>query len=160
MWAVYQGNIRQFQFSNLVTNEVWFEFHINHDYALGTDMYIHVHWSCNVAPTGNVKWSFDISYAKGHNQAAFPAEITTTVTQASSGTQYQHMLAEVVFTDDGSALVDRDLLEPDGIILVRMWRDPADAADTLDQAPFVHFCDIHYQKARFATKNKAPNFYA
>lgn len=159
-WAAYQGNIWQFRFSNVATNEMWFELHIPHSYALGTDLYIHVHWSCNAVPTGNVKWSFELSYAKGHNQQAFPAAVSTSVTQASSGTQYQHMLAETVITDDGTALIDRADIEPDGIILVRLFRDPTDAADTLDQTPFLHFCDLHFQKSRFSTKNKAPNFYA
>jgi hypothetical protein len=34
-----------------------------------------------------------------------------------------------------------------------------DAEDTLDQHPFCHEVDIHYQSTGMATKSKAPNFY-
>jgi len=154
--------IQQYFFSNAVAQEIFFEFHILHDYAPGTDLFIHTHWSCNVAPTGNCKWSFDVSYAKGHNQGAFSAPITTFVTQASSGTQYQHMIAEVQLSaaSPSATQLDSDDIEVDGIILVRVWRDAGDAADTLNQVPFLHFVDVHYMSTGLGTKNKAPDFWA
>ena len=166
--AVYRGSIRQFMFSNAVTNEVFVEAHIPHDYVPGSDVHIHVHWSQIVVDTGgsaaapgDAKWSFDLSYAKGHNQAPFSAPVTATVTQTASGTQYQHMIAEVQISaaSPSGSQIDSDLLEPDGVILVRAWRDPADAADTLNQNPFLHFVDVHYQSTNIATKQKSPDFY-
>jgi hypothetical protein len=71
------------------------------------------------------------------------------------------MLAEVQLSaaSPSAAQLDSDDLEPDGIILVRCFRDPGDAADTLDQVPFLHYVDIHYQSTNIATKAKIPNFY-
>jgi hypothetical protein len=167
--VTYRGNIQQYQFSNAVTNEVFLEYHIPHDYLPGSDIHIHTHWSQITVDTGGpagapgtVKWSFDVSYAKGHNQAPFSAPITATVTQQASSTQYQHMLPEVQLSaasPSGSQL-DTDDIEPDGVILVRAWRDPTDGSDTLDQAPFLHFIDVHYQSTNIGTKQKAPNFYS
>lgn len=166
---VYRGNLRQFQFSQAVMNEVYLEFHLPHDYVKGSDIYIHTHWSQITVDTGgpagapgDVKWYFEVSYAKGHNQAAFSAPITTSVVQTASGTQYQHMLAEVQLSagSPSASQLDSDDLEPDGVILVRCYRDPADAADTLDQGPFLHYVDIHYQSTGIGTKQKAPNFYS
>ncbi len=167
--AVYQGAIRQFSFSNAITNEIFNEFHVPHDYLSGTDVFIHVHWSQIVVDTGGpagvpgtVKWSFDVSYAKGHQQAPFSLPFTTFVTQPASAVQFQHQLVEIQL----SALaptptqLDTALLEPDGIILVRTWRDAADPADTLNQVPFMHYLDLHYQTTGITgTKQKAPNFY-
>lgn len=167
-WSVYRGNIRQFQFSQVQMNECWIEYHIQHDYKQNSDIYIHVHWSQSTVDTGGaagapgvVKWYFDVIYAKGHNQQAFSAPITLSVTQQASSTQYQHMLAEVQLSaaSPSASQLDSDDLEPDGIILVRVYRDPADAADTLNQNPFMHYCDIHYQIDHVNTKNKAPDFY-
>jgi len=167
--SVYRGTTRQFQFSNAVMNESFIESHLPHDYVLGSDLYIHVHWSQIVVDTGGTagapgisKWSFEATYAKGHNQAAFGAPITTFVTQTASGTQYQHMIAEVQLSSStpSASLLDSDDMEPDGIIIIRVYRDPADVADTLNQAPFLHFIDVHYQSTNMATKNKAPNFNA
>jgi len=165
--AVFRDSLRQFSFSNAVMNEVFGSFHIPHDYVPGSDVYIHVHWAQNVVDTGgpaavpgDVKWQFEVSYSKGHNQAAFPASFTTSVTQTASGTQYQHLIAEVQLSAAAPSAVqiDSDLLEPDGIILVRAFRDPTDAADTLDQVPFLHYVDLHYQSTGRATKQKSPDF--
>lgn len=154
-YAVYRGNIRQHQFD--VNDVVYCTFHIPHDYATGTNLFIHTHWSHNVVGAGNVTWEFEVSYAKGHNQAAFGAPVTVSVTQAASTTQYQHMIAEVQLSDVGSPVgkLSTDNIETDGIILVAVKL----SANTTGQAPFLHFCDIHYQSTGIGTKQKAPNFY-
>ena len=64
------------------------------------------------------------------------------------------MSIEVQFTDDGTSKIDRSLIETDGLLLVRMYRDPADASDTLSQGPFVHFVDIHMQIDKITTTNR------
>ena len=43
--------------------------------------------------------------------------------------------------------------------MVRLYRDASDAADTLDQDPFVHYVDIHYQSTGMGTKDKNTPFY-
>lgn len=166
--ATYRGGIKQFSFSNAVINEAFSSFHVPHDYATGTDIHIHFHWSQIVVDSGgvggipgNVKWQAEVSYAKGHNQAAFISPVTTSVVQAASGTQYQHLLAEVQLSasSPSASQIDTDNLEIDGIIIVRAFRDPTDVADTLNQVPFLHYVDIHYQSTGIPTKQKAPNFY-
>lgn len=168
-WEVYRGNIRQYQFANTGMNEIWFDYHMQHDYKPGSDIYLHIHWSQAVVDTGGaagapgqVKWYFDVSYAKGHQQQAFSAPITTSITQTASGTAYMHMLGEIQLSASAptGSQINSSQIEPDGVLLVRAYRDPTDVADTLNQAPFVHFVDIHYQTDRVNTKNKAPNFYA
>ena len=164
--AYNSTTIFQYQYSNGATQEMWIEFHMLHDYVPGSDVFIHAHWSQVEIDTGgpagvpgDCKWSFDALYSKGHQQQAFPAAVTTvSATQTASGTVRQHMIAEVQLSSSGAIGVNA--LEVDGIILVRVWRNPADAADTLNKAPFLHFVDLHYQSTNMATKNKAPNFYA
>jgi len=71
------------------------------------------------------------------------------------------MIAEVAFTSDGgdATHIDRNAIQVDGLLLVRVYTDSTDPNDTLNQSPFVHFVDIHYQSSNTGTKNKAPNFY-
>lgn len=168
-WAAYRGNVYAYQFSNASTREAQLVFHVPHDYAPGTDLYIHAHWSQIVVDSGgpagvpgDVRWQFDVTYAKGHDQAAFPAPITLGVTQTASGTQYRHMIAEVQLSaaSPTASQLDSDDIEVDGLLLVRVFRDPGAAADTLNQAPFLHTVDIHYQSTGIGTKNKAPNFWS
>lgn len=166
--TTYRNNLKEYMFSQVIVNEMFIAYHMPHDYLAGSDIYIHTHWSQITVDTGgaagvpgNVKWYFDVSYAKGHEQAAFSSPITTSVVDTASGTQYQHILSEVQLSaaSPSASQIDSDNLEPDGIILVRVYRNPADAADTLDQNPFLHYVDIHYQTTGIGTKQKAPNFY-
>jgi hypothetical protein len=155
-FAVYTGTaLRAYQFSATTMMEVFFVFHIPHDYVPGTDIFLHMHWSNAAATpnTGNVRWGFDYSFAKGFDQAAFPATTTITVTQASPATRYQHMVAE-------TAAITIPALEVDGLLLVRAYRDAANAGDTCTDAVFGHTADVHYQSSNMATKNKSPGFYS
>jgi hypothetical protein len=164
-----------FQFTDGPVKEAFVEFHLPHDYVPSSDIFIHAHWSQTTVDTGgaasapgNVKWYIDVMYAKGHGTAggaargAFGTKITTSIVQQGSTTQYGHMVAEVQLSagSPSAAQIDSDDLEPDGIILCRIYRDNTDVADTLNQAPFLHYVDIHYQSTQLATKNKAPNFYS
>jgi hypothetical protein len=139
--------------------QFWIAFHINHDYALGTPIYPHVHWiNAAAAPnTGNVRWGFEYAVAKGHNQQAFPMLATTTayVTQACPSTRYQHNIAELALAD----AVPATNLEVDSIVYMRIFRDAADGADTCTDPVFLLAADCHYQSNTIATKNKSPNFY-
>lgn len=161
------GNIDQFAFS--AGDEVMVEFHIPHDYAPGTDLYLHFHWSHNGATsiTGDMTWQANVTYAKGFNQANFPAEISTSVTYATTDLtttpQYRHRVDEVQLSASAptASQLDTDDIEVDGIILMRV---SASAIPTIvggsPNEPFLHFVDIHYQAAYAGTANKAPNFYA
>jgi len=155
-FAVYTGTVmRQYSFSATTEQEVFFTFHMPHDYVPGSAIYFHAHWSNAAATpnTGNVVWGFDYSFAKGFNQEAFPAFTSITVTQACPATRYRHNIAETTAVTIAG-------LEVDGLILVRGYRKAADAADTCTDAVFLHTMDIHYQSTNMATKNKAPSFYA
>ena len=181
-YVAYRGNIFGWRFGTVAPNnhlhEAFIEYHIPHDWVPGGSggddtCYLHVHWSQTTVDTGGAagvpgvaKWYFDISYADGHGTPGgaadpFIAPITVSVTQQGSTTRYGHMIAEVAFANDGGTggLIDYNTIQVDGLILLRIYRDPADPADTLNQDTFVHFVDIHYQSTNMPTKNKAPGFY-
>jgi len=165
--SAYQGgNIDQFAFS--AGDEVMVEFHIPHDYAPGTDLYLHFHWSHNgTAISGDMTWAADVTYAKGFNQANFPAAVSTSVTFATTDItttpQYRHRVDEVQLSasSPSGSQIDTDDIEVDGVILMRV---SASAIPTITggspNEPFLHFVDIHYQAGYIGTANKAPNFYA
>lgn len=164
-FAVYQGGLRQFQYS--VNDESFIEFHMPHDYAIGTDIYLHFHWSHNATTVtgGSVTWGAEAYYAKGHNQSAFATTASPlTVTQNASTIQYQHLIAEGQFSVSGgsSSQLNTSLLEVDGLILVRVYLS-ANAMTVSGGGvpePWLHQVDIHYQSNGMTTLNKAPNFYA
>jgi len=167
-WAQYTGVFYGYQFSNGATpDQCFINFHIPHDYKLRTDLYIHTHWSNNVATTGNAQWIFDIMYASGHGNPNGYADKFQTHQCIVSGLQgacsgaYGHMICEVPFTSFGGAsgLIDNGIIAVDGIVIARVSRAGTGGLDTLSSAPFLHFVDLHYQSTNLSTKQKTPNFY-
>ena len=164
VFSSYRGGISQWQFTETTADEAFCEFHIPHDYAMGTDIFFHVHWShaSTTVTGGSVTWAFEMSYSKGHDQAIFAAPKTVTIQQNASTTQYQHMIAEAAGTVSGGSgtQFDSAIMEPDGVFICRFYLDSNDITDSVTQPnPFVHFVDLHMQSTGIATKNKSPDFW-
>lgn len=163
-YNIYRGGIRAHQFM-AEGDEAFVNFHMPHDYVMGTPIYIHVHWSHNstVVTGGSVTWAFEIMYAKGHNQAPFGPPVVVAVIDNVNTIQYQHQIAEgVASTVGGSAvLLNTDDLEVDGIVQCRLYLDSNDitTSDVSTVEPYAHFVDIHYQSTGIPTKNRAPDFW-
>lgn len=155
-WTAFRSNIYAYEFSASTMNEGWIAIHINHDYAPGTAIYPHIHWSQTAAsPSGTVRWGIEYSIAKGHGQEAFPATTTVYIEQDCTA-QYQHMIAEVA--DPG---ISSDSLEIDSLILFRIFRDAAHGNDDSPDTAFVFFVDIHYQADRpGGSLSRSPDFYS
>jgi len=154
-WAVFRNGISAYKFHQTTMNELWVTFHIKHDYAEGSDVYPHIHWSPNTTSTGVVRWGMEYTVAKGHDQEAFPA--TTTIyleSTISSNKQYQHIVTEAT---DAQAF---DAFQADTLILMRIFRDAGNAADTFPDPVFALTADIHFQADKDVTPNKSPPFLA
>lgn len=159
-FAQYMGNIEQLQMG--VGKALNVGFHIPHDYALGTDVFVHMHWSHNSAlVTGGVlSGFFEVSSAKGHDQAAFSTPIVLSLNNVPASTiRYQHMIAEGRLSSAGGVggLIRTEDIEPDMLLLCRL--EITGNTMTGGAEPFVHQIDLHYQSTNIATKNKSPNFY-
>ena len=143
------------------------EFHIPHDYAPGTDLYVHVHWAHNgTAISGNFIGTFTYTYAKGHNQANFSTEkvVSCTYATVNIGTtpRYRHRIEEVQLSSAGgsASLLDSTLVEADGVIGMNYTQTTVPTiTGGAPNEPFVFFIDIHYQSTGIGTKQKAPPFF-
>ena len=153
-WSQMFDGFYAHKFSNTVMNQCWTTFHIDHDYKRGTPIHLHVHWTTSDAGTGTVRWGFEYSIAKGHQQEAFPTSQLVYVEQACVATARTHYVAEIATGLTTSSF------EPDTLILVRVFRDAQNANDTCTSSVFGLTVDCHYQIDRYATINKSPNFYA
>jgi hypothetical protein len=155
-WSTYRDGISAYSFSASTTNEVWCVWHVLHDYAESTKVYIHIHHSVITTNTGVVRWGIEYTAQKGHNQGAFPASTTVYLEDnISSNDQYGHRIIEM---SDAQAFSTN--LETDALILARIFRDGGDAADTFPDATFGLMADIHYQVDKQVTPNKSPPFTA
>jgi hypothetical protein len=160
------GNIRGWRYSAGDDGDC--VFHLPHDYAPGTDLFFHAHWTHNgTAISGIFEITVSATYAKGHQQASFAAQKVTTILDGSlsigTAPRYHHRIPEIQFTVAGGDTnkIDTNLLEVDGLILVHF--DVA-AIPTISggdaNEPFLLTFDIHYQSTCLGTKNKSPGFYA
>jgi len=152
-WATFRDGIEAYGFDAGTMNEIWITFHTTHDYKDGSMIYPHVHWAPNTTSTGVVRWGMEYSVAKGHDQEAFPASTTIYLEHTISvDKQYQHIITEV---SDGQAF---DAFEADSLVLMRIFRDAGDAADTFPDSVFAFTADVHFQVDKQVTINKAPPF--
>ena len=152
----FNGGIKKYMFSSGEITQAYADWHIDHDYKLNTKLYLHVHWSTLSTDIGTVRWGFEYSVAKGHQQAVFPNPTTVYVEQTTTGQSKMHYVAEV---SEANAIPGTGI-EPDTLITVRLFRDGSHPNDTLNANVFGLCLDLHYECDRYATPNKVPNFYA
>lgn len=149
-WSPIGGSVFSgWQFG--LSDEIWVEYHIPHDYVPDTDIHFHAHWLSDGTDTTNtVKWEWSYIYADGFGQEAFVPGTPTTVTaeQVSAG-QYYHMVTE-------TAAVTIAGIQVDGMIYVRCRRITNGATDNANGI-YLLTTDVHYQSNNMATKNKAPS---
>lgn len=143
-------------------------YHIKHDYAPNTDMFVHIHWMHNgTAISGNLVVTYNFTYAKGHQQAIFTVEkvLTHTIPTPNIITipRYQHMLSEIQLSSmtPNANQLNSALLEPDGEILmnITVTTAPTTTESSRANSVFIFHADLHYQSTGLTTINKVPNFY-
>lgn len=162
--VTYVSTIRQLRFDP--NDEAQLRFHMPHDYAVGTDIFIHVHWShtSGVVTGGSVTWGFELMYAKGHAEGVFGASsITVVELQAASLDARRHMVCEAAASIAGGAanLFDTADIEPDGLVLGRVFLVANNITVSSGPAPdvFLHAVDIHHRTTNVGTKNRSPDFW-
>ncbi|MCP5006179.1 MAG: hypothetical protein GY941_19895 [Planctomycetes bacterium] len=150
----FVGDIPQYSFSAGQLRELTVNFHFNHDIKQGSLFYPHVHWTPSDDSAGVVRWGMEYTLALGHNQEAFPVSETIYVEQAAAEVDRMHQIAEYAPGIDFAAL------EPDILLVMRVFRDGTHVNDTYPNAVFGLCADIHYLADRETTPNKAPDFYS
>ena len=108
-----------------------------HDYLEGSDIVPHVHWCPTTADAGNVKWQ--IEYIWISRTGTITTSTTIAVTTAAGGTAWALKRSDFPTVDGTSRNIgDR--------FMFRIFRDPADAADTYGFDAAILDVGIHYEK--------------
>ncbi len=153
-WTTFIGGISAWAFSATQMNDLQFNLHIPHDYKPNTKIFPHVHWSVLGTNLGTVRWGFEYTVAKGHSMGGFVPTQTVYVEQAypgQTGGNPTHVITELA--EANGLMLD---LEPDTVIMVRMFRDAAHANDTQTGAAFAFYADLHYQSDENLTTKRFP----
>lgn len=138
-----------------VNNAIQFIYHVDHDYAEGTPIYLHAHWCASGTNVQPVKWQFTVAYAHGHQLGEFPftAPDVMTVEQTPEGVAYTHQIAEIAdpgYEASGGFMTD-------GLLIVELKRITNGGTDNTDNI-YLLTSDCHYRANKFATVNKSPDF--
>lgn len=156
-WTAFKGGTYAYAFAEGDIAHV--AFHLPHDVDVSEGLYFHMHWTTNGVSVESVGWDIEYCGAKGHNQDTFSGTgaadtNTVSVSEAASGTAFQHMVTEFNSTDAEAA---RDVTagETDSLYIVKISRNATGAnTDTV----FGLFLDIHYKSTNTKTYEKAPPF--
>jgi len=171
--AAFKGNVDAWAFS--VGDSIDYTFHVPHDYAVGTDIYLHVHWGHNgTAISGNLVWNAGITYAHrtaGVPYGVFGNNITPQISSndisgaMTSGNfpRWCHVVEEIQLSaalPSANQLATADI-SVDGLVLVHLAPSviPSITGGAPNE-PFLFTLDIHYQADIEGTKKKDPNYYS
>lgn len=170
--VAFRGGVRGHFYQTVGTSDKMdLRGHIQHHFAPNTIAYLHVHWSHDAtAISGNIVFTFESTYAKGHNQEDFPTTKTITLTynttDITTTPRYRHRIEEVQWSSAGGSgtLFDTAGIETDGLILgtITMTTLPTLTGGTLvagNPGVWIHRVDIHHQTTSIGTKNRAPPFF-
>ena len=154
----YRNGIYLFAFLPEINQEAFGTAHIDHDYALGTELFPHFHYSVGDTETGTIRWGIEYTHARRFddtgNTVFGPTNIIY-VEQAINGVAYTHYVAQPT---PGNGIQGAGI-NIDTVILLRVFRDAEHENDTYSGIAYGITLDLHYQCERYATPNKDPNFF-
>jgi len=129
-------------------------------------LYIHPHWTHNGTNiSGSLVINLYLTYAKGHQQASFSAQVTATLTDGSltiaNTPALWHRIPEIQISSVGgsASTLNTTNIEVDGLILIHYDVVTIPTITGGSGKPYLLTFDLHYQSTNMATKQKAPNFY-
>lgn len=161
-FAVFNGGLYLPAFDKNTEQSAHFTIHILHDIKKNSTPTFHIHWSHKIASgsytpdTQKVVWGVEYAIARGYGAGTFSNVRTLTATAQFAGAQYEHHMAG----DDSTCQLHADdvaILEPDCVIIGRIFRKAADAADDFADDAFLIQIGMHYEIGQFGTveKNRA-----
>lgn len=165
-WDTFRGSLKSWSHPASTIGDL--QYHVPHEYAVGTDIFLHLHWGhqgTNI--TGSLIVDFDVSVVNRGTAQVVPAPITRTMTVSglniTNSPQYCHRVDEIQLSNAGGTggLLDTSAIAVDSLIIVHYTINtiPSITGGTKN-VPFLFTADIHMQSNNIGTKNKDPNFYA
>lgn len=172
VYSTFRGNQGAYAFANTQFADI--EFHVPHDYLVGSPIYLHPHWGHNATNiSGNMVFTYYISHGKrtlNNPCVAWDTEVTLVQTiitfiDITNMPRYTHRVDDIAITSaTGSAsTLDVRNIATDSIIFVRCVATTVPTTLT-GASPassiYIFTIDLHCQSTGINTPNKDPDFYA
>ncbi len=130
------GSMKSFGFDGgTQVEELFYHVDLQHDYIAGTDIIPHVHWLPSTTGAGNVLWQWDFQWVETGGTFGAPTNAPCTAV-AAGGTAWVDKRSEVTISGAGKTYNSR--------LLLRLFRDPANAGDTYGADAVLSSVGAHY----------------
>jgi hypothetical protein len=136
--TIASTTIRTYAFTGIgaIADELHGSVETPHDYKEGTSIIVHPHWAPTTADAGNVKWQLEYFWIS--DTGTVSTSTTISVTSAAGGVAWAGKLNDFpTISGVGRIVGDR--------FGYRIFRDPADAADTYAFDVALYDVGIHYE---------------
>jgi len=127
-------------FPDSTESELYLVAQLPHTYKPGTPVEPHIHWTPTTTNTGSVMWGIECTWQSAGG--TFGNTTVSTQADAGDGTAYKHQMAPLP-NIDGTGQSESSML------LCRVFRDGANAADTYTAGAAMLEIDFHYQVEKF-----------
>lgn len=145
-WTDYLGSqVLAFSDQAVEANEerVYFTIQLPHDYAEGTNITPHVHWTPSNTDGGNVRWLLTYSWA--NIAGNFPAETPIYAVGAAGIVADHHIMTNYdAIVGTGKTI--------SSMLLCKLQRNSSNALDTYTGSAYLLEIDFHYQKDDIGSK--------
>lgn len=142
-------------------------YHIPHEYAPNTNIFLHVHWGHNGTNiSGTFKLNIWATFAPrdGIYSSTIATSIIVNSLNITNTPQYFKRVDEIQFSMIGgsSSMLNTTDIAVDGLINLHYELDtiPSITGSAYSNLPYIHTIDVHMQSNGIGTKNKDPDFYA
>lgn len=126
------------QFSQAVTQNLYFTFAIPEDWDETTEMLVHIHWAPVDGNAGDVVWDLDYAAVASENN-----EVLTAAATALTVTDSTQSLQDELLESPNMTIVAANIAHED-IISLHLSRDTGDGADTYGSAASMVLVEIEY----------------
>lgn len=136
--------VKAFTGTGATTQSAHGSMEILHDYKEGTDIIPHLHWCPTTTGAGDVKWQLE--YIWIDSAGTLSGSQTISVTVAASGTAGKCERTNIgVLSGTGLKIGSR--------LLFRLFRNPADAADTYAADAACFDIGVHYERDTLGSRS-------
>lgn len=130
------GSMKSFGFDGVTqVEELFYHVDLQCDYIAGTDIIPHVYWMPSTTGSGDVLWQWDYQWVEVGGTFAAPTNAPCTAV-AAGGTAWVDKRSEATVSGTGRTYNSR--------LLLRLFRDPANAGDTYGADAVLSSVGVHY----------------
>jgi hypothetical protein len=158
-WSTFRSGMMGLEIEESKTSSFMTSYVIPHDYKPGTKVYPNLHFTHREDDeSGVVRWGFEFSVAKGYTQTDDDVFDSTSIIyveqQIDLNTDNKLFLTELPDIYG----IPSTKLEPNSLVLLRIFRDGDHPNDTFDGDVFVLKTCLQYQALGLGTVNRLPTY--